>query len=69
MRVLCKFRPRLIGRVMTGHIRRGSHIDLHVFSDSVNAVTKDKDRHFLFLITTRRNWGAREVPIPRSLPT
>jgi len=39
MRVLRKFRPRLIGSVMTGHTRRGSDIDLHVFSDSVDAVT------------------------------
>ena len=39
MRVLRKFRPRLIGSVMTGHVRQGSDIDLHVFSDSVEAVT------------------------------
>jgi predicted HD phosphohydrolase/predicted nucleotidyltransferase len=39
MRLLCKFRPRLIGSVMTGHVRKGSDIDLHVFSDSVEAVT------------------------------
>ncbi len=38
MRILQKFRPRLIGSVMTGHIRKGSDIDLHVFSDSVEAV-------------------------------
>jgi hypothetical protein len=34
MRVLRPFRPRLIGSVMTGHVRKGSDIDLHVFSDS-----------------------------------
>src|SRR5205814_3605757 len=34
MRVLHPFRPRLIGSVMTGHVRKGSDIDLHVFSDS-----------------------------------
>ena len=34
MRLLRPFRPRLIGSVMTGHVRRGSDIDLHVFSDS-----------------------------------
>lgn len=38
MRVLRRFRPRLIGSVMTGHIRQGSDIDLHVFSDSAEAV-------------------------------
>src|SRR5215210_5926134 len=35
MRLLRPFRPRLIGSVMTGHVRKGSDIDLHVFSDSV----------------------------------
>jgi predicted nucleotidyltransferase len=39
MRQLRRFRPRLIGSVMTGHIRKGSDIDLHVFSDSVGLVT------------------------------
>jgi hypothetical protein len=39
MRLLRPFRPRLIGSVMTGHIRQGSDIDLHVFSDCVEAVT------------------------------
>jgi len=38
MRILEGFRPRLIGSVMTGHVRRGSDIDLHVFSNSVEAV-------------------------------
>lgn len=39
MRLLQRFRPRLIGSVMTGHVRRGSDIDIHVFSDSVEAVS------------------------------
>jgi HD domain-containing protein len=34
MRLLRRFRPRLIGSVMTGHVRKGSDIDVHVFSDS-----------------------------------
>src|SRR5438874_12658898 len=34
MRILRAFRPRLIGSVMTGHVRKGSDIDIHVFSDS-----------------------------------
>ena len=38
MRILKTFRPRLIGSTLTGHVRRGSDIDLHVFSDSVEAV-------------------------------
>jgi len=43
MRILVRFRPRLIGSVMTGHVRQGSDIDLHLFSDSVSAVTAALD--------------------------
>lgn len=39
MRILCRFRPRLIGSVMTGHTRKGSDIDLHLFSDHVEPIT------------------------------
>src|SRR6478672_4815890 len=39
MRILRPFRPRLIGSVMTGHVRKGSDIDLHVSSDSANRVS------------------------------
>src|SRR5438270_10830699 len=39
MRLLRPFRPRLIGSVMTGHVRKGSDIDIHVFTDSVGLVT------------------------------
>src|SRR5438477_4157672 len=39
MRLLRQFRPRLIGSVMTGHVRKGSDIDLHLFTDSVGLVT------------------------------
>ncbi len=39
MRRLAPFRPRLIGSVLTGHVRQGSDIDLHVFSDTAEAIT------------------------------
>src|SRR5436853_3724314 len=39
MRLLRTFRPRLIGSVMTGHVRKGSDIDLHVFTDSPALIT------------------------------
>src|SRR6266852_6388500 len=39
MRILRTFRPRLIGSVMTGHVRKGSDIDIHIFTDSVGLVT------------------------------
>jgi predicted nucleotidyltransferase len=44
MRILRAFRPRLIGSVMTGHIRKGSDIDLHVFSDNAGLVTDTLER-------------------------
>jgi hypothetical protein len=39
MRMLARFRPRVVGSVMTGHIRAGSDIDLHLFSDTTEAIT------------------------------
>ncbi len=39
MRLLRPFKPRLIGSVMTGHIRKGSDIDIHVFTNSAGLVT------------------------------
>jgi hypothetical protein len=39
MRRLRQFKPRLIGSVMTGHVRQGSDIDIHLFTDSVTLVT------------------------------
>jgi len=35
MEKLPDFRPRLIGSVSTGHVRDGSDIDLHVFTDDI----------------------------------
>jgi predicted nucleotidyltransferase len=39
MRLLEPFRPRLIGSVMTGHVRKGSDIDIHVFTDRAGLVS------------------------------
>lgn len=38
MKQLTAFHPKLIGSVLTGHIRDGSDIDLHVFSSSAQHV-------------------------------
>jgi predicted nucleotidyltransferase len=38
MEALDPFNPRLIGSVSTGHVRRGSDIDLHVFTDDEDAL-------------------------------
>src|SRR5262250_2931805 len=44
MRQLRPFRPRLIGSVMTGHTRKGSDIDIHVFTDTVGLLTDTLER-------------------------
>src|SRR5580700_5371606 len=44
MRMLRAFRPRLIGSVMTGHVRKGSDIDIHVFTDTVGLLTDTLER-------------------------
>jgi len=38
LRLLERFHPRLIGSVLTGHIREGSDIDLHLFCDHLEPV-------------------------------
>lgn len=47
IRKLCRFRPRLIGSVMTGHVRKGSDIDLHLFSDHLEPITSSLDEEGL----------------------
>ncbi|HYG77870.1 MAG TPA: hypothetical protein VEK08_22885 [Planctomycetota bacterium] len=39
MRKLKRLHPALIGSTLTGHVRSGSDIDIHVFSDQISAVT------------------------------
>jgi hypothetical protein len=38
MRLLQAYRPRLIGSTLTGHVRQGSDIDLHVFADTLEGI-------------------------------
>ncbi len=40
MRELAPFHPGLIGSVSTGHVRRGSDIDIHIFSDDLEALER-----------------------------
>ncbi|MFO1063484.1 MAG: HD domain-containing protein [Pirellulales bacterium] len=54
MRLLNKFRPRLIGSVLTGHVRQGSDIDIHLFSDSIDAITLILDEQMLFYDVERK---------------
>lgn len=54
MQRLAPFRPRLIGSVLTGHIRHGSDIDLHLFSDTAEAITHLLDHDGLSYQVTRK---------------
>jgi predicted HD phosphohydrolase len=54
MRRLAPFRPRLIGSVLTGHIRQGSDIDLHLFSDTTEAITHLLDHDGLAYTVERK---------------
>ncbi len=54
MRLLCRFRPRLIGSTLTGHIRQGSDIDIHVFSDSVEAVANTLEQEGIAFFIERK---------------
>jgi len=39
MKILHNYHPKLIGSVLKGHIRKNSDIDIHVFSNSIAAIT------------------------------
>lgn len=47
MRMLSRYKTRLIGSVLTGHVRQGSDIDIHVFADSVEGVAAILQSHGL----------------------
>jgi len=58
MEALPEFRPRLIGSVASGHIRRGSDVDLHVFTDEIEDL--------LYVVEERGwDWDMAEVEIRR----
>jgi predicted nucleotidyltransferase len=54
MRMLARFRPRLIGSTLTGHVRLGSDIDIHVFSDNIEAVRAALDQERLIYDVERK---------------
>ncbi len=54
MRLLGRFKPKLIGSTLTGHVRQGSDIDIHVFSDSLEAITSTLDEPLLFYDIERK---------------
>jgi hypothetical protein len=55
MRVLEPFRPRLIGSTLTGHVRKGSDIDLHVFTGHLPAITDVLDDHAIAYAIEQKN--------------
>ena len=44
MRLLAGFSPRLIGSVVTGHVRAGSDIDIHLFASGASAISDVLDQ-------------------------
>jgi hypothetical protein len=54
MERLERFRPRLIGSVLTGHVRQGSDIDVHLFADSVEGVGHVLEQHGLPFMVQRK---------------
>lgn len=44
MRLLAAFKPKIIGSTLTGHVRQGSDIDIHVFTSSVESVAMVLDQ-------------------------
>ncbi len=45
MKLLDRFHPRLIGSVLTGHTRKGSDIDLHLYSDSLTPILGELEHY------------------------
>ena len=54
MQLLAKFRPRLIGSVLTGHIRAGSDIDIHLFADSIESICHELEREGMVFDVERK---------------
>jgi hypothetical protein len=44
MRLLSAFKPKLIGSTLTGHVRHGSDIDLHVFTTTAESIARVLDQ-------------------------
>jgi hypothetical protein len=54
MKALAPFEPRLIGSVSTGHVRRGSDIDVSLFTDDDEAVELFLEEHGYRFETERK---------------
>ncbi len=58
MQALEPFKPRLIGSVSTGRVRKGSDIDLHVFTDNVESL--ESHLHYLQWKFTKKQVVVRQ---------
>ncbi len=54
MRRLAEFHPKLLGSVLTGSIREGSDIDLHVFAGNPHSITLQLDELGIFYQLERK---------------
>ena len=64
MRLLRAWRPRLIGSTMTGHVRQGSDIDIHLFADHLEGIAGALDAEGLTYDVERkrvRKYGEERV--------
>ena len=55
MKLLKRFHPKLIGSVLKGHIRKGSDIDIHVFTDSIYAAVMVLEEEQIFCEVDRKH--------------
>ena len=64
MELLSEFEPRLIGSTWTGHIRKGSDVDLNLFEDELEAVLQTLEQANLVFdverVRSRQNGQERE---------
>ena len=54
MRLLSSMKTRLIGSVLTGHIRQGSDIDIHVFCDNLESICEILDSQGMWYDVERK---------------
>ncbi len=55
LRLMSRFRPKLIGSTLTGHVRQGSDIDIHLFSNNLSAVTTVlDDQNYRYQVERKR---------------
>lgn len=60
MELLKPYSPRLIGSVLTGHIRKGSDIDLHAYTEDVDALCRTLEaagHEYVVEVVTTRKYG------------